>query len=248
MYLPRHLAIIMDGNGRWARQRALPRILGHRQGVEAVRGVVEECSRLGIPWLTLYAFSFENWGRPEEEVGALMELLASYLRSELDTMLKNGIRLNVIGDIQRLPPRVRTMLEDSMERTRQQERMVLTLALSYGARDEILRAARRFGAAVAAGEAHPDAIDEQVFSSFLDTADLPDPDFLIRTSGEMRISNFLLWQMAYTELYFTETLWPDFNSADLHLALEEFSRRERRFGLTAEQLPREGTIDRGDRH
>jgi undecaprenyl diphosphate synthase len=248
MYLPRHLAIIMDGNGRWAGQRGLPRILGHRQGVDSVRGVVEECSRLGIAWLTLYAFSYENWGRPEEEVGALMELLATYLRKELETMLKNGIRLNVIGDIRRLPGNVRSMLEDTMERTGSQQRMVLTLALSYGARDEIVRAARRLCEAVASGQMKPADMDENALRSCLDTADMPDPDFLIRTSGEMRISNFLLWQMAYTELYFTETLWPDFKPADLHLALDEYRRRDRRFGLTAEQMQREGANDRGDSH
>ncbi len=236
MRIPRHLAIIMDGNGRWARQRSLPRILGHRQGVETVRDIVEECSRLGIPCLTLYAFSFENWGRPEEEVGALMELLATYLGKELETMLTHGIRLNVIGDIDRLPSPVEQMLRDSMARTAANSGMVLTLALSYGARDELTRVARKLAAAVQAGELDPDRVDEAALAARLDTAGLPDPDFLIRTSGEMRISNFLLWQLAYTELYFTETLWPDFSRDHLHAALVEFGRRERRFGLTGEQL------------
>lgn len=247
MSLPRHLAIIMDGNGRWARQRALPRILGHRQGVEAVRDVVEECSRLGIGWLTLYAFSHENWGRPEEEVGALMDLLASYLGKELEGMLRHGIRLNVIGDIARMPASVRAMLLDTMERTRHQQGMVLTLALSYGSRDELVRAMRSLAAALAAGELTAADIDEQTLAARLDTVGLPDPDLLIRTSGEMRISNFLLWQLAYTELYFTETLWPDFKPTHLHEALHVFAQRERRFGLTGEQL-REGPKQGGGSH
>ncbi|WP_429885042.1 isoprenyl transferase [Geoalkalibacter halelectricus] len=248
MYLPRHLAIIMDGNGRWARQRGLPRILGHQQGVEVVRGIVEECSNLGISWLTLYAFSFENWGRPEEEVEALMELLATYLRNEVPTMLKHGIRLNVIGDTGRLPGAVATMLDESVERTRSQTGMVLTLALSYGARDEITRAMRKLASAAARGEVAPEDISEQMIAAQLDTVGLPDPDFLIRTSGEMRISNFLLWQLAYTELYFTETLWPDFSPDQLRQALHEYNRRERRFGLTAEQRSKEGNQEEGGRH
>ncbi|WP_305041217.1 isoprenyl transferase [Geoalkalibacter sp.] len=247
MSLPRHLAIIMDGNGRWAQQRALPRILGHRQGVEVVRDIVEECSRLGIGWLTLYAFSHENWGRPEDEVGALMDLLATYLGKELESMLRHGIRLHVIGDIARMPSSVRAMLLETVERTRDQQGMVLTLALSYGSRDELVRAVRSLAGAIAAGELNPADIDEQALASRLDTAGLPDPDLLIRTSGEMRISNFLLWQLAYTELYFTETLWPDFKPAHLHEALQVYAQRERRFGLTGEQL-REGPKERGDCH
>jgi undecaprenyl diphosphate synthase len=248
MYLPRHLAIIMDGNGRWARQRGLPRILGHQQGVDVVRGIVEECSKIGISWLTLYAFSSENWGRPEEEVEALMGLLATYLRNELDTMLKHGIRLNVIGDIGRMPLAVAQMLQESMERTREQGGMVLTLALSYGARDEITRAVRKIAAAAASGEIAADRVSEQMVGDYLDTAGLPDPDLLIRTSGEMRISNFLLWQLAYTELYFTEALWPDFKSDHLRQALHEYNRRERRFGLTGEQMKKEGSKEEGGRH
>ncbi|KIH76593.1 Undecaprenyl pyrophosphate synthetase [Geoalkalibacter ferrihydriticus] len=248
MYLPRHLAIIMDGNGRWARQRGLPRILGHQQGVDVVRGIVEECSKLGISWLTLYAFSSENWGRPEEEVEALMGLLVNYLRNELDTMLKHGIRLNVIGDIGRMPLAVAKMLQESMERTREQKGMVLTLALSYGARDEITRAVRKIAAAAASGEITADRVSEQMVGDYLDTAGLPDPDLLIRTSGEMRISNFLLWQLAYTELYFTEALWPDFKSDHLRQALHEYNRRERRFGLTGEQMKKEGSKEEGGRH
>jgi undecaprenyl diphosphate synthase len=235
MRIPRHLAIIMDGNGRWARQKSQPRVYGHRQGVETVRRVVEECSRLGVEYLTLYAFSYENWGRPDEEISALMELLTAYLKKELETMLSNSIRFNVIGDIDRLPASVRCMLTDTIERTEQNSGMTLTLALSYGSRDEITRAMRKIARRVADGEFSPDKITESMIDEHLDTVLLPEPDLLIRTSGEMRISNFLLWQMAYTELYFTPTLWPDFDHQDLHDAFRAFGRRRRRFGLTDEQ-------------
>jgi undecaprenyl diphosphate synthase len=240
IHIPRHLAIIMDGNGRWAKQRRLPRIAGHRRGVETVRAIVEECRSLGIAHLTLYAFSSENWGRPDDEVSALMGLLSRYLKSELETMLAQRIRLNVIGETARLPGEVRRVLEETVEHTAVNNEMVLTLALSYGARNEIVRAVRFVTEEALAGRIAPGAIDETFFAKALDTAGLPDPDFLIRTSGEMRISNFLLWQLAYAELYFTEVLWPDFNSRELHRALQEYGRRKRRYGLTDEQIQNEG--------
>lgn len=239
MRIPRHLAIIMDGNGRWAEQRRLPRIAGHRRGVETVQSIVKECRTLGVSYLTLYAFSSENWGRPEDEVSALMELLARYLKSELETMLDRRIRLNVIGETSRLPAEVGRVLEESVARTAGNTEMVLTLALSYGARNELVRAARFLAEEAISGRITPEAIDEAALGKALDTADLPDPDLLIRTSGEMRVSNFMLWQLAYTELYFSEVLWPDFNDRELHRAFQEFGRRQRRFGLTGEQM-REG--------
>ncbi len=235
MRIPQHLAIIMDGNGRWAEQRQMPRIFGHRQGVETVRSVVKECRLLGIPHLTLYAFSSENWGRPASEVAALMELLGMFLAQELETLMAEDIRLRVIGNISLLPVEVREVLEDTIKRTAENSRLVLTLALSYGARDEILRAVKDLAAGVSGGEFSISDIDEQRFGAALDTAGLPDPDLLIRTSGEMRISNFLLWQLAYAELYFTDVLWPDFSADELRLALDDFSARQRRFGLTAAQ-------------
>jgi undecaprenyl diphosphate synthase len=235
MRIPQHLAIIMDGNGRWAEQRQLPRIFGHRQGVETVRSVVKECRALGIPNLTLYAFSSENWGRPKSEVAALMELLGLFLAQELKTLMAEDIRLRVIGNTSLLPVEVRQVLDDTIKRTAENRKLVLTLALSYGSRDEILRAVKDLAAEVEGGELAAAEIDERRFSAALDTAGLPDPDLLIRTSGEMRISNFLLWQLAYAELYFTDVLWPDFSADELHLALEDFAARQRRFGLTAAQ-------------
>jgi len=236
MRIPRHLAIIMDGNGRWAEKRRLPRIAGHQEGVRIVREVVQECRRLGVGYLTLYAFSSEKWGRPDNEVAALMELLCVYLREQLELMLENHIRLRVIGETARLPQSVRQMLEDTMEQTAGNEGMVLTLALSYGARDEILRTVRCLAERVARGDLEPAGIDEQEFTACLDTAGMPDPDLLIRTSGEMRISNFLLWQVAYAEMVFTPVLWPEFGVEELHRAFNEFTRRERRFGLTGDQI------------
>ena len=240
MRLPQHLAIIMDGNGRWAEQRRLPRIAGHRKGVETVQQVVRSCRQLGIRHLTLYAFSSENWGRPDEEVGALMGLLAVYLRRELKTMLREGIRLRVIGETTRLPAEVQAILNDAVTRTADRTTMTLTLALSYGSRDEMLRAVRQIGVDIGAGRLAPEQINESVVAEYLDTCGLPDPDLLIRTSGEMRISNFLLWQIAYTELYFSEVFWPDFSEAELQRALEEYARRQRRFGLTGSQIQTEG--------
>lgn len=241
MRIPRHLAIIMDGNGRWAELRGMPRILGHHHGVEAAKVIIQECQRLGVSYLTLYAFSSENWGRPEQEVDSLMGLLNTFLKKELQTMLTHRIRLNVIGAIDRLPQGVRQTLERTMERTAGNTDMVLTLALSYGARDEILMAARKLARQAQQGTLDPDGIDEALFSSALYTEGIPDPDYLIRTSGEMRISNFMLWQLAYTEIFFTPVLWPEFRIEQLHQAFAEFSRRERRFGLTAEQVQNDDT-------
>lgn len=233
--LPRHVAIIMDGNGRWAKRRALPRIMGHRQGVKAVRSTVRLCRELNIPVLTLYAFSQENWGRPKAEVSTLMDLLYDYLKSELDEMLGNQISLRAIGQIERLPERVRTCLLDTIERTSSNTAMILNLALSYGGRAEIVGAVRRLAHKCLSGTLNPEDIDEAMFASTLDTAGLPDPDLLIRTSGENRLSNFLLFQTAYSEFYITPALWPDFDKEELLKALLEYQKRERRFGLINEQ-------------
>lgn len=234
--LPRHLAIIMDGNGRWAEQRMLKRIVGHQRGVETVRMVVEQSSRLGIRYLTLFAFSSENWSRPKTEVQALMSLLRKYIRAELTRMLKNNIRFNVIGNRDDLPTEVNQILDDALQQTAANTGMVLTLALSYGGRQEIVRAAAGIARQVAHGTLAPEQITEELFAAQLDTNGLPDPDLLIRTSGEMRISNFLLWQLAYAELYFTDINWPDLTVNTLHQALADYQARERRFGKTSAQL------------
>ncbi len=248
MQIPRHLAIIMDGNGRWAEKRRLARIFGHRKGVETVQQIVKECRTLGIAYLTLYAFSSENWRRPEGEVSALMGLLVRYLQSEMETLMSRRIRLRVIGEIGRLPDEVRRILEETVARTEANDEMVLTLALSYGARNELVRAVRSVARAAARGEIDPDAVDEEMLDGALDTAGIPDPDLLIRTSGEMRISNFLLWQLAYTELYFSDVLWPDFGPGELRRALEVFGRRQRRFGLTGAQIEGDDASRREDSH
>lgn len=234
--IPQHLAIIMDGNGRWAEKRHLPRIIGHRKGVETVQTVVDECLTLGIRHLTLYAFSSENWGRPRDEVDALMGLLATFLQRELNQMSTRGIRLCAIGELDRLPAKIRKILDKIVTDTVDNHELVLTLALSYGGRNELVRATRALAREVAAGRLDPDAIDEACLAGTLDTAGLPDPDLLIRTSGETRISNFLLWQAAYAEFVFLEVLWPDFSAVHLRSALAEYTRRERRFGLTRAQL------------
>jgi undecaprenyl diphosphate synthase len=226
----------MDGNGRWAAQRGLPRIAGHRAGVDTVRSVVEECARLQIPYLTLFAFSTENWKRPKEEVGALMVLLDQYLKRELSTLMKNNVRLNTIGRPGDLPEKVQRTLEDVTGRSSANTGLTLTLALSYSGRDDIVQAVRRIAEDAGAGTLEPGSMDADTFSSYLSTSDIPDPDLLIRTSGEMRISNFLLWQIAYSEFYVTEKLWPDFTDADLWKAIEVFQERERRFGMTSEQV------------
>ncbi len=248
MQIPTHLAIIMDGNGRWAEQRRLPRILGHRKGVESVQNIVSECLDLGVRYLTLYAFSSENWMRPQDEVEALMTLLGTFLKKELSQLQKMGIRLMAVGELDRLPKPISEILKDSIKKTADNDRMVLNLALSYGSRDELTRAMRTLGREIAKGTLQADDLTEADIEAALDTHSIPDPDLLIRTSGEMRISNFLLWQSAYTELYFTETLWPDFSREQLLLAIEEYSLRQRRFGLTGAQL-RESKVDgREGRH
>lgn len=222
--LPRHIAVIMDGNGRWAKRRKLPRIFGHKAGISSVRETVETCAELKIEVLTLYAFSTENWARPKAEVNALMSLLKLYLQKEYANMMKNGIRLNAIGDISVLPEGPRKALLDIMEKTGNNSGLVLNLALNYGGRQEILNAVNKVIKEKLA------KVDEETFKKYLYTKDFPDPDLLIRTSGEMRLSNFLLWQSAYTELYITETLWPDFRAKDLYEAIIEFQKRERRYG------------------
>ncbi len=237
--LPRHLAIIMDGNGRWAKERNLSRIEGHRAGAESVRVIVRSCRKIGIPVLTLYAFSKENWQRPSREVQALWRLLSRYLKSELREMMENSIRLNAIGDIQELPKAVYRLLVDTMEQTAANRDMILNLALSYSGRSEIVKAAQKLAATCVNGELKPSEIDEEIFSNNLYTADMPDPDLLIRTSGEQRISNFLLWQMAYTELYVSPIYWPDFREPELMEALDDYQRRERRFGKTGDQKGKE---------
>jgi undecaprenyl diphosphate synthase len=228
--LPRHVAIIMDGNGRWAEARELPRVAGHRAGADAVRAVTRTARRIGLEALTLYAFSTENWGRPEPEVDALMHLLAEFLESERGEMMENGIRLNAIGDLERLPPAVRAKLSDVGRETAANHGMALTLALSYGGRQELVQAARRAAAARGA------ALEAADLEAALWTAGLPELDLLVRTSGERRISNFLLWQCAYAELVFTDVLWPDFRDAELLSAIAEYQARERRFGMTGAQL------------
>jgi undecaprenyl diphosphate synthase len=236
--LPVHLAIIMDGNGRWAKQRMLQRIVGHQKGVETVQMIVDECSRLGIGYLTLFAFSAENWLRPKTEVHALMALLKKYVRMEVPRMMEKNVRFNVIGDRMSLPDDVNRALDEALARTAGNSGMVLTLALSYGARQEILRAATLMAADLAAGKITAASVNEDRFAGYLCTFGMPEPDLLIRTSGEMRISNFLLWQLAYTELYFTDVNWPDFTRNELLKALRDYQERERRFGKTSDQLRR----------
>jgi len=234
--LPRHIAIIMDGNGRWAKKKNLNRISGHIKGVDAVREIVTACRELGIKVLTLYAFSIENWRRPKDEVTALMGLLKEYLLKETEEMVQNNIRLSAIGRLEDLPLDVQNTLRETMKRTEQGNGMVLNLALSYGGRSEILHAIQGILSDFQKGEVKPEEINLQRFSQYLWTRGIPDPDLLIRTSGEFRISNFLLWQIAYTELYVTETLWPDFDRKELLKAIADYQSRERRFGLTSEQL------------
>ena len=229
--LPRHIAIILDGNGRWARARSLPRIRGHQKGIDSIRDVVTECARLdGVEYLTLYAFSHENWKRPRREVDFLMRLLKRFCRGELKTMMDNGVRLATIGVISNLPADVQDQLRTSMRATAANRRLVLCLALDYGSRDEIVRAAAGLAKQCADGRLDPRSITEQALSKMLDTADMPDPDLIIRTAGEMRLSNFLLWQASYAEFYFTPVLWPDFCKVHLHEAIRDFTRRTRKFG------------------
>lgn len=234
--LPTHLAIIMDGNGRWAQKRLLNRVIGHEKGIDTVRRVVRLCRKIGIGYLTLYAFSYENWNRPSREVSALMRLLEKYLITELPEMMENSIRLKAIGRIDLLPPSARKTLNKCITETENNRGMVLNLALSYGGRTEIIDAVKRIVTEIDEGKIKAGDITEDLFSSYLYTAGMPDPDFLIRTSGELRVSNFLLWQIAYSEIYVTETLWPDFGEEDLITALLDYQKRERRFGLTGSQI------------
>ncbi|HNE50654.1 MAG: isoprenyl transferase [Chitinophagales bacterium] len=234
--LPEHIAIIMDGNGRWAKAQGKHRIFGHKNGVKAVREVTEGCAEIGVKYLTLYAFSTENWNRPKMEVSALMELLFLTIGREIKTLQKNNIRLNVIGHIHNLPESNRKALAEVMEATKNNTRMTLTLALSYGAREEMTETVKKIAADVKSGKIQVEEITQQTISNNLYTAAMPDPELMIRTSGEHRISNFLLWQMAYTELYFTEKFWPEYTKNDLFQAIYNFQHRERRFGMTGEQI------------
>ncbi len=234
--LPKHIAIIMDGNGRWAKQQGNARIFGHLNAIKAVRDVCEGCAELGVEYLTLYAFSTENWNRPKMEVIALMDLLVSTINTETETLIKNNIRLNAIGRLADLPEKVSAKLSEAIEKTKNNTRMTLTLALSYSSKVELTDAIKQIAADVESGKTKVESIDSQLISSCLYTSNMPDPDLLIRTSGELRISNFMLWQLAYTELYFTSTLWPDFDKEELYKAIADYQQRERRFGKTSEQL------------
>lgn len=234
--LPQHIAIIMDGNGRWAKGLGKLRVFGHQKGVSAVREIIEGAVEIGIPYLTLYAFSSENWNRPKLEIKALMELLINSLIKELNTFQKNGIRLKAIGSLETLPPNIQKTLSDSIEATKHNKKCTLVLALSYGARNEIVMATKKIAKDIIEGNINLDDISEDYFSDQLYTSDIPDPDLMIRTGGEQRISNFLLWQMAYTELWFSPKMWPEFTRNDLYEAIFEYQSRERRFGKISEQL------------
>ena len=234
--LPKHIAIIMDGNGRWAKQRGNARIFGHKNAMKAVREVCEGCAELGVGYLTLYAFSTENWNRPKMEVMGLMDLLVTAINTETDTLIKNNIRLNAIGRLTDLPEKVRTNLLEAIDRTKANTGLTLTLALSYSSKVELVDAIRKIARDVESGTIAADNIDDSVVSQNLYTGGMPDPDLLIRTSGEYRISNFMLWQLAYSELYFTPMFWPDFDKEELYKAIVDYQQRERRFGLTSEQI------------
>jgi undecaprenyl diphosphate synthase len=228
--LPRHVAVIMDGNGRWAQRRGLPRIMGHRRGVDTLKKLLRTCRDWGIKALTAYAFSTENWGRPFEEVDFLMTLFERVLRQELAEMMEEGVRIQFVGNLQSLPPSLQAEIDKAVDQTRDNPGIRFTIATNYGGRQEIVQACRAIATQVQLGKLTPDDIDESMFGHYLYTADLEDPDLLIRTSGEMRISNFLLWQLAYAELYVTDTLWPDFDLGEFHLALCDYQKRHRRFG------------------
>lgn len=234
--LPKHVAIIMDGNGRWAKKQGNKRIFGHKSGVTGVRESSEACAELGVKYLTLYAFSTENWNRPRLEVTALMELLISTINSEISTLMENNIRLNAIGQLDDLPKKAQNKLQEAIKKTNTNTGLVLTLALSYSSKTEIVNAVRKIAADCVKVKLNPDEISEKTIENYLFTANMPDVDLLIRTSGEQRISNFLLWQIAYSELYFTNVLWPDFSREELYKAIYEYQTRERRFGLTSEQI------------
>lgn len=234
--LPKHIAVIMDGNGRWAKERGKPRIFGHQSAIKSVREINEACAELGVSYLTLYAFSTENWNRPSDEVKGLMTLLGQTMRNEASTLIKNSIRLQVTGDVEKMPVETVKLIIETIERTKGGSRMVLNLALSYSGRWEITEAARKIAQEAKAGTLDPETITEDSIAAHLATAGMPDPELLIRTSGELRISNFLLWQLAYSELYFTNKYWPDFRKEDLYEAIVNFQHRERRFGKTSEQI------------
>jgi len=234
--LPRHIAVIMDGNGRWAKQKGKPRVFGHRSGVKSVREVTEAAAELGIEYLTLYAFSTENWGRPKFEVNALMTLLVNTIRNEIKTLMDNDVKLNAIGELKELPSQCYRELLEAIDKTKNNKRMTLTLALNYSAKWEIIEAVKSIATDVKNGDLEINAIENQHFDNALSTAGFPDPELMIRTSGETRISNFLLWQLAYAELYFTPVFWPDFHREHFYEAILNFQNRERRFGKTSEQL------------
>lgn len=235
-HIPEHVAIIMDGNGRWAKAKGKPRVYGHRNGVRAVREVTEGCAELSVKYLTLYAFSTENWRRPRLEINALMGLLVSTMDKEITTLMKNNIRLRTIGDISKLPSKSQESLLKGIEKTANNTGMTLVLALNYSGRSDLVNALKKYTSQIISREIDVSSINDNTFAGLLSTADMPDPDLLIRTSGEMRLSNFLLWELAYSELYFTTVMWPDFNKHELYLALKEYQGRERRFGKTSEQI------------
>lgn len=228
--IPTHIGIIMDGNGRWAKKRFMPRIFGHKYGVEALRSVIKRCSSLGVGYLTVYAFSTENWNRPQDEVSGLMELLVNYLRSEVDELHENKVRIMCIGDIEALPETAKREIANAYEKTKNNTGMTLNLALNYGGRDELRRGIVKLAEAVKNGDIEPEAITEEMIGESLYTKGQPDPDLMIRTSGEIRISNFLLWQLAYTEFFFTDVLWPDFDAKELDKAILVYNQRNRRYG------------------
>lgn len=234
--LPQHVAIIMDGNGRWAKQKGNMRVFGHKSAIKAVRDTIEGAAELGIKFVTLYAFSTENWNRPKAEVRALMELLVNTIQKETPTLIKNNIRLRAIGNLEDLPKKCHRELQEAMEITRNNEHMTLTLALSYGGRWDMLNAIKAIARKVENGELNPDDLTEDTLKSHLSTNFMPDPELMIRTSGEFRISNFLLWEIAYSEIFITSKFWPDFRREDLHEAILDFQKRERRFGKTGEQI------------
>ena len=234
--LPKHVAIIMDGNGRWAKNKGAARVFGHKNAINAVRDVTEGCAELGVEYLTLYAFSTENWSRPKFEVTALMELLVSTLTSEMKTLMDNSVRLETIGDTESLPKKCQRELKEAMEKTSKNTGMTLVLALSYSGRWDLTQATMAIALDVSRGKINAENIDQELIDKYLNTSGIPDPELLIRTSGEQRISNFLLWQMAYTEFFITDTLWPDFRKEHLYKALIAYQERERRFGMTSEQI------------
>ncbi|BFK81590.1 isoprenyl transferase [Clostridium baratii] len=228
--IPKHIAIIMDGNGRWAKKRKLPRTMGHKAGVETIRRVLKEADKLGVKYMTLYAFSTENWKRPKEEVNALMKLLIQYLRQEINELHKNGVKINVLGDITKLPKECQEEIEKSVYKTKNNKGITMNIALNYGGRDEILRAVKSISEEVLKGNISIEDINDEVMENYLYTKGVPDPDIIIRPSGEQRLSNFLLWQCAYSEFWYSDICWPDFKEEDLHRAIYDFQRRDRRFG------------------